>query len=174
MFGKRAAARIARVAILSAAPFMLGATGFTNNFDARILAAHNRERLAMGVAPLRWDPVLAQRAQQWANYLAVTGRFEHAPERPVNPDGENIWAGSKGYFIAEQMVDGWIREKRYFKPGSFPDNSTTGRLEDVGHYTQLVWRATGEVGCARAQSWREDILVCRYAEAGNYVGETPL
>ena len=52
MFGKRAAAVVARVAILSVAPFMLGATGFTSNFDERILAAHNRERLAMGVAPL--------------------------------------------------------------------------------------------------------------------------
>jgi len=29
------------------------------------------------------------------------------------------------------------------------------------------------VGCAEASSAREDILVCRYAEAGNYIGERP-
>ncbi len=52
-------------------------------------------------------------------------------------------------------------------------NSTTGRVEDVGHYTQLVWRATSQVGCAEATGTREDILVCRYAEAGNWRGERP-
>jgi hypothetical protein len=46
-------------------------------------------------------------------------------------------------------------------------------VADVGHYTQLVWRATTQVGCASASSEREDILVCRYAEAGNYRGERP-
>ena len=92
----------------------------------------------------------------------------------LHPAGENLWAGTKGHYAPEAMVDAWIREKRYFRGGTFPNNSTTGDVEDVGHYTQLVWRATGEVGCARAASAREDILVCRYAEAGNYIGENPL
>ena len=82
--------------------------------------------------------------------------------------------GTRGYYAPEAMVDAWVREKRYFKPGVFPYNSTTGRVEDVGHYTQLVWRATSQVGCAEAASAAEDILVCRYAEAGNYIGERPL
>jgi len=71
------------------------------------------------------------------------------------------------------MVAAWIREKQFFRPGVFPDNSTTGRVEDVGHYTQVIWRATTEVGCAETTSADEDILVCRYTEAGNYRGERP-
>ena len=142
-------------------------------FDRRILAAHNRERLGLGLRPLSWNPALAQSAKQWARHLALTGQFAHAPENPLFPQGENLWAGTKGYFAPEAMVNAWIREKRHFRPGLFPDNSTTGRVEDVGHYTQLVWRATTEVGCAQAKSRREDILVCRYAEAGNYRGELP-
>jgi hypothetical protein len=43
----------------------------------------------------------------------------------------------------------------------------------VGHFTQLAWRDTREVGCARATSVREDILVCRYTQAGNYIGQQP-
>jgi hypothetical protein len=142
-------------------------------FDQRILVAHNRERSGLGLTPLSWNPALARSARRWADHLAMTGRFEHAPENYAAPEGENLWAGTKGYFTPEAMVNAWIREKRFFRPGSFPDNSTTGRVEDVGHYTQLVWRATTEVGCAEAASAGEDILVCRYAEAGNYRGEQP-
>jgi hypothetical protein len=105
--------------------------------------------------------------------LAQTGRFEHAPENHAAPEGENLWAGTRGYYTPEAMVNAWIREKRFFRPGTFPDNSTTGKVEDIGHYTQVVWRATREVGCAEAASANEDILVCRYAEAGNYRGEQP-
>jgi uncharacterized protein YkwD len=142
-------------------------------FDRRILAVHNRERQNLGLEPLNWNPALAQSAQRWADHLAATGRFEHAPENRSSPEGENLWAGSRGYYAPEAMVDAWIREKRFFRPGLFPDNSTTGKVEDIGHYTQVVWRATKQVGCAQAASASEDILVCRYAEAGNYRGEQP-
>ena len=33
-----------------------------SNLAARLLAAHNRERAAVGVPPLRWDPALAASA----------------------------------------------------------------------------------------------------------------
>jgi hypothetical protein len=142
-------------------------------FDQQVLDAHNRERLALGLKPLSWNSILAWRAQRWADYLAATGRFEHAPENRLAPEGENLWAGTKGYYTPEAQVDAWIREKRFFRPGLFPDNSITGRVEDIGHYTQVVWRATTEVGCGEATSAREAILVCRYVEAGNYRGEQP-
>ena len=160
-------------AVVLVAPFAMGAIDMRTSFDERLLVAHNRERLNLGLEPLDWNPALAQSAQRWADHLASTGRFEHAPENRRDPEGENLWAGTRGYFDPEAMVGAWIREKQYFRPGVFPNNSTTGRVEDVGHYTQLVWRATTEVGCAEASSDREDILVCRYAEAGNYRGERP-
>ena len=174
MSGKLRNPRWLRCAAAVAAPVLLiGATGFSGDFETRVLAAHNRERSALGVAPLRWDPALAQSAQRWADQLAATGQFQHAPENRRAPEGENLWAGTKGYFGPEAMVNAWVREKKFFKQGSFPDNSVTGRVEDVGHYTQMVWRDTGEVGCAKATGAREDVLVCRYAEAGNYSGERP-
>lgn len=155
------------------APTFMGAVNRSAPFDQRILSPHNRERLALGLQPLRWNERLAQSAQRWADYLATTGRFEHAPENRNAPEGENIWAGTRGYYAPEAMVDAWVREKRNFRPGVFPYNSTTGNVEDVGHYTQMVWRSTNEVGCAEAANANEDILVCRYSEAGNYIGERP-
>ena len=165
--------RILAAALLLAAPLMAGATGLTTNWQERVLAGHNRERAALGLPPLRWDERLAGSAQVWADHLARTGAFEHAPEKASDPEGENLWAGTKNYYSAEAMVGGWLAEKRNFRSGVFPNNSSTGRVEDVGHYTQLVWRNSGEVGCALSRSAREDLLVCRYSEAGNWIGERP-
>ncbi|MEW9854176.1 CAP domain-containing protein [Novosphingobium sp. M1R2S20] len=164
---------LSSIALLAGASVLLGATDLHGNFESRMLAAHNRERQLVGVEPLAWDPALARSARDWADHLKRTGRFEHAPEQPSTPEGENLWAGTKGYYSLEQMVDGWSREKRYFKLGLFPYNSTTGRVEDVGHYTQLIWRRTRHVGCARITGPEEELLVCRYSEAGNYLGEKP-
>lgn len=173
MSGNRAWQWLGRAMVAAAAPLLIGSTSLTNNLDMRVLAAHNRERAAIGVPPLRWDPALAASAREWADHLGRTGAFEHAPEDPRNPEGENLWAGTLGYYGAEAMVEAWIVEKRHFKPGQFPHNSMTGQVADVGHYTQLTWRNTGEVGCALAQSSVEDVLVCRYAQAGNIFGEKP-
>lgn len=169
----RSVGRVARVAVLLATPAVLGATGLTTNFDDRVLAAHNRGRAELGIAPLRWDPALAASAQRWANRLAVTGNFKHAPEQLGKPEGENLWAGSKNRYSIEAMVGSWLLQKRFFKPGKFPNNSTTGNGRDIQHYTQMMWRATRKVGCARAVEMRDEIMVCRYTEAGNYIGEQP-
>ena len=72
------------------------------------------------------------------------------------------------------MVGLWTAEKRDYKPGVFPNNSRSGDVEDVGHYTQLIWSNTGAVGCALARGQDEDFLVCRYSQAGNVLGERPI
>jgi uncharacterized protein YkwD len=167
-------AQIAASATVIISPLLMGSAIFPTTFEERILAAHNGERTELGLQPLTWSSALAQSAQGWANYLASSRRFEHAPEDTNNPQGENLWAGTKGYYSPEAMVGAWIREKKYFRVGVFPNNSSTGRVEDVGHYTQVIWRSTSEVGCAEASTQEEDILVCRYAGAGNYIGERPI
>jgi uncharacterized protein YkwD len=173
MLRSRKIALAASMAVVAIAPLLMGFLGQSGDFQQRVLAQHNLEREDVGVPAMRWNASLAASAQQWADQLARTGRFEHSPENRRTPEGENLWAGTRGYYSPEAMVSAWIREKRYFKPGTFPNNSITGDVEDVGHFTQVAWRASREVGCAVATSYREDILVCRYTQAGNYVGEQP-
>jgi hypothetical protein len=168
--------RLAAVALLAmASTLLVGGTGVETNLDSRLLAAHNRERSAAGIAPLAWNPKLAADAAVWAEYLTRLNDLEHSPDDEYDEDaqGENLWLGTRASFSPEDMVGGWIEEKRYFKPGVFPDNSRTGNLDDIGHYTQLMWRDTNEVGCAVARNEENDILVCRYAAAGNVIGERP-
>jgi hypothetical protein len=81
--------------------------------------------------------------------------------------------GSAGYFSAEDMIGGFVSERDKFRAGTFPRVSRTGNWADVGHYTQLIWPTTREVGCAVAKGQGNDVLVCRYAPAGNVYGEVP-
>ena len=166
--------KFAALAALAVAPAMLGSVSRNHDFTARLLAAHNRERAAAGVPALEWNDQLTVSAEKWADHLGKTGAFEHSPDETGQPiEGENLWAGTRGYYSPEAMVGLWVAEKGNFKPGIFPANSRTGNVEHVGHYTQLMWRRSTAVGCAIAQSRAEDVLVCRYSSAGNITGERP-
>lgn len=136
-----------------------------------MLDGHNRARAAVGAPPLTWNPELAHDAARYAAVLAATRDFKHSTGvRGRIPEGENLFMGSRGAYRYDEMVQLWVDERRAYRPGVVPDISTTGRWEDVGHYTQIVWRRTSEVGCALASSARDDYLVCRYSPPGNVVG----
>lgn len=162
------------LAALSCFAILSAAQGYETRLEQRLLAAHNRERAATGIPMLEWDARLASDAQEWADRLSASGTFRHAPTSPQNPRfGENIWGGSSGVFSPEHMVGRWIAEKEHFKRGRFPYNSSTGKVADVGHYTQVIWRDTDKVGCGLSSVGDEDILVCRYSDPGNIVGQSP-
>lgn len=166
--------RILAIVIAAASPLLISGTTFRADFNDRLLAAHNAERAAVGVPPLKWNDELAADARQWAKELAASGRFEHSADDPNKPvEGENLWAGTPRAFSPEDMVGLWAAERKDYRPGVFPNNSRSGNVEDVGHYTQLIWRSSGEVGCATAVGKHEEFLVCRYSDAGNVYGERP-
>ena len=131
-----------------------------------ILVEHNKYRDEVGVPPLQWSENLAASAQQWANHLAATGTFEHSGA------GENLASGTAGAFSITQLIDLWGNEKQYFRNGTFSDVSSSGDWKSVGHYTQVVWRNTTEVGCGLASGHGNDVLVCHYKPAGNVIGQS--
>jgi hypothetical protein len=166
--------KILPIVLLLCSPLLIGGTATRADFNQRLLAAHNAERAIIGVPPLQWNPQLAADARVWADDLAATGRFEHSPDEPgAEPQGENLWAGTPRAFSPEAMVHLWVAEKRDYRPGVFPNNSRSGDVENVGHYTQMIWRESRQVGCATAVGRNEEFLVCRYSRAGNVYGERP-
>jgi hypothetical protein len=142
-----------------------------NPFAWRLLSAHNAERGRARVPALNWSSALARDAGSWADALARKGRLEHASSDARHGTGENLWMGSAGHYSAEDMVRGFVSEREKFRAGTFPHVSRTGNWSDVGHYTQLIWPSTQEVGCAVSKGENRDVLVCRYAPAGNIVGQ---
>jgi hypothetical protein len=138
-----------------------------------MLAGHNAARADLNLEPLRWSDALAADARAYAARMAQSGRFEHSPmPRGTPAQGENLWKGTRGAYSYREMVGHWVAERRFYVPVPVPGSSNSGRFGDVGHYTQIVWRGTQEVGCAEASSRAEDYVVCRYLPAGNVAGRT--
>jgi hypothetical protein len=153
----------------SAQPAPQGATG---EIAERILAAHNRERAAVGAPPLQWDATLAEHAASYGPVLASLRHLVHSPRESRPDERENLAMAWHGTLSPEDLVAMWSRERQLLEPGSylFPGASRTGRWEDIAHYTQMVWPTTTRVGCAiYPADW--DYLICRYSPPGNKDGK---
>jgi len=125
----------------------------------------------VGLQAMAWDAELAAAAADYAAELARTGRWGHSAPEQRQGQGENLWMGTRAAYTPEEMVDGWLTERRMFRRGTFPNVSRSGSWHDVGHYTQIIWRDTLRVGCAVRSSRSYDYLVCRYTGPGNVMGE---
>ncbi len=55
------------------------------------------------------------------------------------------------------------------------DFKKPGYSDKTGHFTQIVWKSTKKVGCARCggkgSKWYETYVVCDYSPSGNIVGD---
>ena len=137
-------------------------------FKKAIINEHNEQRKEVGVGPLQWSATLAEDALVWAKQLALKGGgLEHDPNR--KKEGENLWGGTAGRRSYKEMVGAWAGEKKDFVYG--PLDYTN--LPKVGHYTQMIWQSTTQVGCALVSNGKMDYLVCRYLPQGNYIGQKP-
>src|SRR5687767_15056212 len=85
----------------------LAAPAGANQFDevsARLLAAHNRERAAVGHPPLQWDPNLAAAAGAYGEQLERIGRLVHAPREQRQGQSENLAMAYRGTHSPEQLI----------------------------------------------------------------------
>lgn len=151
---------------------------------------HQRARAQLAVSPslppLSWSPQLAKSAREWAAHLAQRCQGLEHPKRARY--GQNLAArasiGEGPRFSPAEVVGGWVAEGRCWTPGKVGvsdrcDPACVAELNSsgCGHYTQLMWRATRELGCAYATCRREGFLdeywVCNYSPPGNVRGRTP-
>ena len=144
-----------------------------------MLDSHNAWRAEVLAPGLSWSSRAAAVAQGWANQLQSEGcaiRHNPAPERKETY-GENIyryWRSSpyEGYRRDARFVtDAWGAEKPYYDVNSNSCHPPPGGM--CGHYTQLVWSRSQQVGCGRAHCADGEVWVCNYYPRGNYVGLRP-
>jgi len=154
-----------------------------------ITAAHNVVRMRQNnpvpmppLPPLTWSNEVAKIAQAYAEKLAASGcNLVHSTGSGL---GENLAYYGGIMATASQVVEGWAGEESCYKFGVFMrDDScdmtctTMQNSNGCGHYTQVVWRNTTQVGCGVATCGTgrsaQEVWVCNYKAPGNYVGQRP-
>ena len=161
-----------------------------------MVAAHNAVRAGVhrDLLPLEWSDSLAALAQGWARTLARDAcTMRHNPDR--GRIGENLlWAGPRTRRIerwaepdgprtteittevqnldAPAVVQSWADEARWYDAARGHCDAPAG--ESCGHYTQIVWSGTSQVGCGMAVCGNKgQIWVCNYRPPGNVQGRRP-
>ncbi|WJX23481.1 hypothetical protein P8452_12686 [Trifolium repens] len=139
---------------------------YAQNSPQDYLNIHNRARSEVGVGPIYWDANVASYAQNYVNQLKANCKMVHSK----GPYGENL-AWSSGDMTGTSAVDMWIGEKQYY----YYNSNTCASGHVCGHYTQVVWRDSVRVGCAKVKcnDGRSTIISCNYDPPGNYIGQRP-
>ena len=161
--------------------------------DKAICAEHNRLRAMHGVPALTWDTALASNAQAWVNGCHTDKDandnvfFCHQKDcGPGDPYGENL---SFHYGDPPQtpagVVDGWYCEINVY---DFDNPVLTGGVmfgcapadnpnKVDGHFTQVVWRDSAKLGCAKNTCSlggnSGPLWACEYAPPGNFNAGNP-
>ncbi|KAG0237577.1 hypothetical protein BGW41_008377 [Actinomortierella wolfii] len=121
-----------------------------------ILDVHNSYRARHGAPPLTWN----DKAAAWGNNHIQACRFQHSSGSGF---GENLAAGYQSF---SKAIKAWYDEEKKY------NYNNPGFSGATGHFTQVVWKATKSVGCAKkfcpGSNWT--IYICNYSPAGNIVG----
>ena len=119
-----------------------------------ILNVHNELRAQHGAPPLTWNSELADYALVHTDQCI----FEHSR----GPFGENL---ALGHRPPENGVLAWYNEIEYY------NYAQPGFSMDTGHFTQLVWAKTAQLGCAlvdcKTPKLKGIYLTCEYFPPGN-------
>ncbi|MQL77595.1 hypothetical protein Taro_010008 [Colocasia esculenta] len=159
---------VSKLVLVCACALALAAmhVGHAQNSPQDYLSAHNVARAQVGVGPMVWDNAIAAYAQNYASRLSGDCRMVHSG----GPYGENLFWGGGDMFTAGDAVRLWVSEKQYYDYNS--NSCAIGRV--CGHYTQVVWRNSVRLGCARVRCNNGGVIIsCNYSPPGNYVGQRP-
>jgi len=132
---------------------------------------------AANMKKLVWNHDLADSAQKLVDQCV----YRH------DRSGQNIGLNGKSQPITQDDIKGLIKERIYswynevkdFDPNHISPYKYT-KTPKIGHYTQMVWADTEEIGCAishyKGTRWAdtpwETFMVCNYAVKGNIEGGT--
>ncbi|CAG5135158.1 unnamed protein product, partial [Candidula unifasciata] len=113
---------------------------------------------------------MMEMAQKWADELAQTQDLAHSGYKLRGVRiGENIamkWTSNNAVYKPQEVCDQWYSEVRNHQFGVEPTVLT------AGHFTQMVWRNSTEIGVGRSQAKDgRSIVVVNYYPPGNVIGE---
>jgi len=136
-----------------------GDPGLSSDFTAMV-QAHNNYRQEQCAGALNWSPELAAAAQKWANSCTPNGSGGFAHDQNRGNAGENLYWGTRAG--GRDAVKRWYDEIEDY---NFAAPKWSGA---VGHFTQVVWKDSKQIGCGAAVCGGVNLWACRYSPPGNW------
>ena len=134
------------------------------------VAAHNAARANVGLGEVSWNSTVAAWAEDYAKQRRADCQLTHSPTTPY---GENLYWSSGAVATGVDAVEMWVAEKQYYDHASNSCSPPSGL--SCGHYTQVVWRDSTAIGCARVvcDGGAGVFIICSYSPKGNFPGQSP-
>ncbi|MEV0199134.1 CAP family protein [Nonomuraea sp. NPDC050691] len=141
-------------------------------FQSECVTAHNTYRARHGAPNLTTDQALVTYARQRADQITRQEGLEGTRTRSALQYGQNVhWYRS---FTPERTASCADAVKSWYNGIRSYDFAHPGFSTRSGSFTQVVWKGTTKVGCARAagqgSSAYETYVVCAYKAPGNVTG----
>nr|AEH25638.1 pathogenesis-related protein 1-23 [Triticum aestivum] len=161
------ASKLALLVVLATTAAMANPSDAQNSPHDYVVA-HNVARAAVGLGPVTWDASVAAYAASYARQRSGDCKLVHSKAPQY---GENLFWGSGKDWTAAQAVKIWADEKANY---NYASNSCAAGKQ-CGHYTQIVWRNSTHIGCARLLCDHNAgvFITCNYSPPGNYIGQRP-
>ncbi|ORZ01700.1 CAP domain-containing protein [Syncephalastrum racemosum] len=118
-----------------------------------VLKVHNKYRAKHSAPALKWNSTLEHYAQHWSNACD----FKHSQ----GPYGENL---AMGYSNWNDAIAAWYNEGEQYS------YNNPGFSSSTGHFTQVVWKSTTQIGCGvKKCPDGSKMYTCSYSPPGNVV-----
>ncbi|XP_042343462.1 Golgi-associated plant pathogenesis-related protein 1-like [Plectropomus leopardus] len=131
------------------------------SFQQEFLKAHNAYRAKHNTLPMSLSSELTTSAQKWADHLLEIRELTHSGT------GESCYyACSSGpmKLTGKEAVDDWYNEIKDY------NWSSPGYSGNTGHFTQVLWKGSTELGVGMATDGHNVYVVGQYRPAGNTRG----
>ncbi|XP_060530424.1 venom allergen 5 2-like [Cylas formicarius] len=166
--------------------YILDIHNYFRNKVALGFEKRGRQPSASNMNIMKYNKELEFISQCWANTCngnplihdrcRRTSDFEHVGQNlgfisSSNPKINKIRA-------MKELIILWYDEVAIFNNSWISDTRDRGSEYKVGHYTQLIWADSTDVGCAMTYyseeifnvTWYQVVFVCNYGPGGNFVG----
>ena len=128
---------------------------------------HNFYRAKHQLGNLERLQALESIAQDYSQILVTLGHLEHSGNK-LNGEyiGENLFYGYNAGYLGTTPVNLWYDEIKDY------EFNNPGFSSRTGHFTQVIWKNSKQLGCGAAWSSYGDCYVTfNYYPGGNYIGQ---
>ncbi|AFZ26025.1 Cysteine-rich secretory protein family [Cylindrospermum stagnale PCC 7417] len=170
-----------QLAGISSGPVMGQTSIDLATFRNSALSKHNGYRVTHSSPNMTISDSVNNTAQAWAEYLATNAVLQHSTASQRNNAGENLYVSytTASSIAASTLADTAV--KKWYDEVSAYNYANPGFSSQTGHFTQVVWKSSTQLGCGAAQgtktingtTYKAFYVVCQYAPAGNMQGQFP-